>query len=96
MNTLDTKEIATEISQSLFYEKFPDVDNNEKKAVNRAIWYIYNTTFGRQKILKKSSSTFKVPMNRVDSYIRDVLGNDIFLKRNKIIDRNFMKKLEKR
>jgi hypothetical protein len=29
MNTLDTTEIETEISQSLFYEKFPDVDNTD-------------------------------------------------------------------
>ena len=82
MNNLNKKEIATSISQSLFNEKFPQVNDDEKEAVNRAIWYIYNTQFGKDKILRKSAKPFKVPMTRIESYIIKTLGTEVFLKRN--------------
>lgn len=94
MNNLKKKQIATSVSQSLFNEKFPQVNDDEKEAVNRAIWYIYNTQFGKDKILRKSAKPFQVPMTRVESYIVKTLGTEVFLKRNYEFNKSLYKKYQ--
>ena len=93
MNNLELREFQTSVSQSLFETKHPDVDADDKDAVNRAIWYMFNTRFCKDTLLRRSSKSFDVPMKRIDDYIRSTLGDDVFLKRNHIFDKSLLKKL---
>ena len=86
---------ATNISHSLFDEKFKDADLDKDTigACKRAIWYIHNTKFGKTQILKRSSKTFNVPKKEINRYIIETLGPDVFFKRNKAFDWKLQKNL---
>ena len=95
MNNLEYKKMVTSISQSLFDEKHPMVDEWEKEAVHTAIWYLYNTRYGKDKLLKKSAKPCGVSIKRVDEYIRETLGNEIYKKRSSGIDKSFVRQVNK-
>jgi len=93
MNNLEYKKMVTSISQSLFDEKHPTVDEWEREAVHTAIWYLYNTRYGKDKLLRKSSKPCGVSIKSVDSYIRGTLGNDVYKKRSWGIDKSFVRQV---
>ena len=87
--------LQSEMALTLIESSITKLDENTQDAMRRVSWYFVNTRFGKTNILRRTSNAFKISQNKLDSYVREIFGNDIWIERNKKFNKEFYKKLYK-
>jgi len=80
---------------TLIENSITKLGENTQDAMKRVSWYFVNTRFGKKNILKRTSKDFKISQNKLDSLIKEVFGNDVWIKREKKLNKEFCRKLYK-
>ena len=87
--------LQSEIVLTLIENSIKNLEENTQDAMRRVSWYFVNTRFGKKNILRRKSKAFKISQNKLDSHIREIFGNDIWIQRNKKFNKEFYKELYK-